>query len=51
MGRGPMKAKVLVVDDEQDILDLVRYQLEREGCRVFGCRDGKTALDLVRREQ
>jgi len=42
-----MKTKVLVVDDEQDILDLVRYHLEREGYQVVGCRDGKAALDLV----
>ena len=46
-----MKTKVLVVDDEQDILDLVRYHLEREGYQVVGCRDGKAALDLVSREQ
>jgi len=46
-----MKTKVLVVDDEQDILDLVRYQLEREGYQVVGCRDGKAALDLVGRER
>jgi DNA-binding response OmpR family regulator len=36
----------LVVDDEQDILDLIRYQLEREGYQVVGCRDGRSALDL-----
>jgi two-component system alkaline phosphatase synthesis response regulator PhoP len=46
-----MKMKVLVVDDEQDILDLVRYQLEREGYQVVGCRDGRAALDLFSRER
>ena len=46
-----MRAKVLVVDDEPDILDLVRYHLEREGYQVVGCRDGKSALDLVDREK
>ncbi len=45
-----MKAKVLVVDDEQDIVDLVRYHLEREGYQVAGCRDGKSALGFVHRE-
>ena len=45
-----MKTKVLVVDDEQDILDLVRYHLEREGYQVVGCRDGKSALDRVSRD-
>ena len=46
-----MRTKVLVVDDEQDILDLVRYHLEREGYQVVGCRDGRAALDLVSRER
>lgn len=46
-----MRAKVLVVDDEQDILDLVRYHLEREGFQVIGCRDGKSALALFPRER
>ena len=46
-----MRAKILVVDDEKDILDLVRYHLEREGYQVVGCADGKTALDLVGRER
>lgn len=45
-----MKPKVLVVDDEQDIVDLVRYHLEREGYQVAGCRDGKSALELVSRD-
>lgn len=45
-----MKPKVLVVDDEQDILDLVRYHLEREGYQVAGCRDGKSALEQVNRD-
>ncbi|MFQ5847934.1 MAG: response regulator transcription factor [Candidatus Methylomirabilales bacterium] len=45
-----MKTKVLVVDDEQDIVDLVRYHLEREGYQVVGCRDGKSALELASRD-
>ena len=45
-----MKAKVLVVDDEQDIRQLVGYHLEREGYQVVGCGDGKSALDLIKRE-
>jgi two-component system alkaline phosphatase synthesis response regulator PhoP len=45
-----MKPKVLMVDDEQDILDLVRYHLEREGYAVVACRDGKSALELVNRD-
>lgn len=46
-----MRAKVLAVDDEQDILDLIRYHLEREGYQVVGCRDGRSALELISRER
>lgn len=39
---------VLVADDEPDILDLVRFRLEREGLEVLAARDGREALDLAR---
>jgi DNA-binding response OmpR family regulator len=42
---------VLVVDDEQNLVDLVRSYLEREGFSVLSAADGLTALDLVRSEQ
>lgn len=35
---------VLVVDDEKDILQLIRYNLEREGFRVETASDGNEAL-------
>jgi two-component system, OmpR family, alkaline phosphatase synthesis response regulator PhoP len=40
--------KVLVVDDEPHIVDLVRGYLEREGYEVSIAADGPTALRLVR---
>jgi DNA-binding response OmpR family regulator len=43
--------KVLVVDDERDITDLVRYHLEKEGMRVVHGADGAAALRLVRTER
>jgi two-component system alkaline phosphatase synthesis response regulator PhoP len=42
---------ILVVDDEEDILELVRYNLQREGYRVLGSKSGEEALDLARSEQ
>lgn len=39
---------VLVADDEPDILDLVRFRLEREGMQVVAARDGREALELAR---
>jgi two-component system alkaline phosphatase synthesis response regulator PhoP len=41
---------VLVVDDEQQIVDVVRDYLEQAGFRVVAARDGQTAMSLVRRD-
>jgi two-component system alkaline phosphatase synthesis response regulator PhoP len=46
-----MAKKVLLVDDEEDILDLLRYNLEREGIQVAVAKDGKEALDVAKRER
>jgi DNA-binding response OmpR family regulator len=42
--------RVLLVDDERDILDPVRYALELEGFEVRGVTDGLTALETARGE-
>jgi len=42
---------VLVVDDEQDILDLVRFRLEHDGYRVLTASDGQTGLALAQAER
>jgi two-component system, OmpR family, alkaline phosphatase synthesis response regulator PhoP len=44
------KKKILVVEDEPDIRELVRYNLEQSGFRVIEAEDGETALRLVRSE-
>jgi DNA-binding response OmpR family regulator len=41
-------ARVLVVDDEAPIIELVRGYLEREGMEVIAASDGQVALDLIR---
>ena len=38
---------VLVADDDPDILALVCYRLEREGCEVAAAADGEAALELA----
>jgi phosphate regulon transcriptional regulator PhoB len=43
-----MKKKVLVVDDEKDIADLIAYNLEKEGFAVIKAYDGESALELAR---
>jgi phosphate regulon transcriptional regulator PhoB len=44
------KAKILVVDDEKDIVELVQYNLKKEGYGVISACDGERALDLVKKE-
>ena len=41
--------KVLIVDDENKIVDVVKSYLEREGCEVFEAFDGKQALEIFKR--
>jgi two-component system phosphate regulon response regulator PhoB len=40
---------ILVVDDEPDIVDLVRYNLEKAGCTVVAVMDGESALQEIER--
>jgi two-component system, OmpR family, alkaline phosphatase synthesis response regulator PhoP len=41
------KAKVLVVDDEKDLIELVRYNLEKEGFQVTSALDGETGFAIA----
>ena len=42
------KAKILVIDDEEDIRELVGLNLRREGYEVVSCETGEEGLDLAR---
>ena len=44
------KERILVVDDEEDILELVRYNLAKEGYKVAGTLSGEEALRKARTE-
>ncbi len=39
---------ILIVDDEKDIVGMVKYNLEKEGYQVWAAYDGKRALELSR---
>ena len=41
--------KILLVDDEQDILDFLSYNLKKEGFEVFTVNSGKDALESVQK--
>ena len=38
------KAKILIVDDEEDILEIIRYNLEKEGYLIETALNGEEAL-------
>ena len=40
------RATVLVIDDEKDLLELVRYNLEKEHLDVITASDGQSGLDI-----
>ncbi len=46
-----MPQTILVVDDERDIVELVRYNLAQAGYRVVSATDGRQAVEMARRER
>ena len=42
-----MKYKILLVDDEEDILEFLSYNLEKEGFTVFKANNGLHGLVLA----
>lgn len=46
-----VRKKVLVVDDEPDLVELVAYNLKREGYEVASSADGEEALEKIRTQR
>ncbi|PWT94027.1 MAG: DNA-binding response regulator [Acidobacteria bacterium] len=42
-----MRKNILVVEDEKDIIEILRYSLEKEGYRVHVAQDGHAALEIA----
>jgi len=42
------RVKILVVDDEPDILEFVKYNLEKEDFKVYTALDGKLAIEKAK---
>ncbi len=40
---------ILIVDDEKDIVEMLRYNLQKEGFHVWTASDGESALELSRK--
>jgi two-component system, OmpR family, alkaline phosphatase synthesis response regulator PhoP len=45
------KQKILLVDDEPDILEMIGFNLEREGFEVYTAPNGRKALELAKAHQ
>ncbi|GAB4509286.1 MAG: response regulator transcription factor [Anaerolineae bacterium] len=46
-----MEHRILVVDDDKQVVQLLRSYLEEVGFQVFTAHDGETALHILRRER
>jgi two-component system alkaline phosphatase synthesis response regulator PhoP len=42
--------KILLVDDEPDILEFMEYNLKKEGYQVLQAKNGKEAVDVAKKE-
>ena len=45
------KKRVLIVEDEKSIVDIVRFNLEKEGYAVLTAYDGEAGLTAAREEK
>ncbi len=46
-----MSAKIVVVEDEEDLLELLEYNLEKEGYEVIGFLNTKTVEQILEEEE
>jgi len=43
--------KILIADDEPDILEIISYNLSKEGYEIVTAKDGQEAIDLAKQVQ
>ena len=41
------KSKILIIEDEPDIAEMITYNLQREGYKTLSCRDGEVGLSRI----
>ena len=46
----PQTKRILLVDDDAEIIDAMRYALEKQGFQIFIARDGNQGLAMAERE-
>ncbi|MBL6870329.1 MAG: response regulator, partial [Flavobacteriaceae bacterium] len=42
--------KILLVDDEPDIIEIIRFNLEQEGYQISSASDGQEAIKVAEKE-
>ena len=42
-------SKILIVDDDKNLLEVIKYNLEKDGCSVVLAEDGTQAVEIARR--
>ena len=51
MSENTVSKKILIVDDEPDIIEFLQYNLKREGFKVFSANDGRQAIAIAEAER
>ncbi|NLM76440.1 MAG: response regulator transcription factor [Clostridiaceae bacterium] len=46
-----MKKRILIVDDEKNIVDILKYNLNRESYETLEAYDGEQAIEIAKREK
>ena len=46
-----MAKKILIIDDEQDIIELLQFNLQAEGYETLSALEGETAIELAQKKQ
>ena len=44
------RARIIAIEDEPDLLEVIQYNLQKEGYEVSGVENGEEGLNLVRKE-
>ena len=47
--RSTRMKRILIIEDDRDIVELVRYNLANEGFQVNGANDGATGLSTLKK--
>ena len=42
--------KILLVDDEPDVIEIIRYNLDQEGYKLYTASNGKEALEKAKKK-